>query len=83
MAKVTIELNGAGIQELLKSQEIANACESEAQKMTEATGVKYTPDVRVGKTRVVASGFKKQGAKDRPKVCPKCGHWHPNCTCKV
>lgn len=83
MAKVTIELDSAEIQELLKSQEIANVCEVEAQKMTVASGVKYTPDVRIGKTRVVVDGYKKSGAKDRPKVCPKCGHWHPNCTCKV
>ena len=83
MAKVTIEIESAGIRDLLKSQEIASICESEAQKMTQASGVKYTPDVRIGKTRVVVDGYKKAGAGDRPKVCPKCGHWHPSCTCKI
>ena len=82
MANVTIELNSAGIQELLKSQEIASACESAAEEMTAATGIKYNPDTRVGKTRVVVGAYKKAG-KGESKVCPKCGHWHPNCTCKA
>ena len=60
MAKVTIELNGAGIRELLKSQEIANACESEAQKMTEASGVKYVADVHIGRTRVNARAVRRK-----------------------
>ena len=59
MAKVTIELNSAGIQELLKSQEIANVCESEAQKMTAASGIKYTADVHIGRTRVNARAVRR------------------------
>lgn len=59
MAKVTIELNGAGIQELLKSPEIANVCESEAQKMTQAAGVKYVADVYTGRTRVNARAIRR------------------------
>ena len=54
MANVEIQLNSAGIRELLKSSEIANTCESEAARMTRATGVKYVADVYVGKTRVNA-----------------------------
>lgn len=59
MANVRIELVSAGIQELLKSKEIANACETEAQKMTQATGVKYVSDVYVGRTRVNAKGVRR------------------------
>jgi len=59
MAKVIVELNSAGIRELLKSQEIANVCESEAAKMTAASGVKYTADVYVGRTRVNAKAVRR------------------------
>lgn len=59
MANVKIELNSAGIQALLKSDEIASVCESQAARMTRATGVKYTADVYVGKTRVNAKGRRK------------------------
>lgn len=82
MAKVTVKLNMPEIYNLFKTPEIAGVCESAAQKMTQAAGVEYKPDVYIGKNRANAAGYKKQGSKDR-KVCPKCGHWHPNCTCKV
>ena len=59
MAKVTIELNSAGIQELLKSPEIASVCESEAQKMTQAAGVRYVADVYTGRTRVNARAIRR------------------------
>lgn len=55
MADVEIELNGAGIRELLKSAEIANVCEAEAARMARATGVEYVADVYVGRTRVNAA----------------------------
>lgn len=55
MADVEIELDGAGIRELLKSAEIASVCEAEAARMTRATGVEYAADVYVGKTRVNAA----------------------------
>lgn len=51
---VEIELNRAGIRELLKSAEISKVCEAQAAKMTRATGVEYVPDVYVGRTRVNA-----------------------------
>lgn len=54
MDKIKIELNSAGIRELLKSDEIASVCESQAARMTRATGVEYVPDVYVGRTRVNA-----------------------------
>ena len=54
MANVEIQLNSAGIRELLKSAEIANVCEAQAARMTRATGVEYVADVYVGKTRVNA-----------------------------
>lgn len=64
MPKVEIELDSAGIQELLKSPEIASACESAAQKRTNATGVPYVPDVRIGKTRVSARGYEKKKVRN-------------------
>lgn len=57
MADVEVKLNSAGIQELLKSDEIASVCEAEAARMTRATGVEYVPDVHVGRTRVNAAGY--------------------------
>ena len=54
MANVEIELNSAGIRELLKSSEIASVCEAQAARMTRATGAEYVADVYVGRTRVNA-----------------------------
>lgn len=64
MANVEIELNSAGIQELLKSSEIASVCEAQAARMTRAAGVEYVADVHVGRTRVNAMGVKKGGNAD-------------------
>lgn len=59
MDSVRIELNSAGIQDLLKSAEIADVCETHAQRMTQAAGVKYKADVFVGRTRVNAKGVRR------------------------
>ena len=59
MAKVTVELDSAGIRDLLKSQEIASVCESEARKMTQAAGIQYTADVYTGRTRVNARAIRR------------------------
>lgn len=59
MDKVKIELDSAGIRELLKSTEIASVCESEAAKMTQATGVRYVADVYTGRTRVNARAIRR------------------------
>ncbi len=69
---------------MLRSNEIAEICEEEAEKMTRATGMDYTTDIHVGKKRVNAAGRKK-AEKDSEKtdVCPKCGSWHPNCKCRT
>lgn len=61
MADVVIELNSAGIRELLKSQEIADVCEAQAARMTRATGVPYVADVYVGETRVNAAARTRRG----------------------
>ena len=63
MANVEIQLNSAGIRELLKSSEIANVCEAQAARMTRATGVKYIADVYVGKTRVNARAERERKEK--------------------
>lgn len=54
MAKSRIELNSAGIQQLLKSAEIASVCEGQAARLTAASGVEYRADIYVGRTRVNA-----------------------------
>lgn len=59
MPKVIVELDSAGIRELLKSQEIASVCESEARKMTQAAGIQYTADVYTGRTRVNARAIRR------------------------
>lgn len=59
MANVFIEIDSDGIQELLKSAEMAAVCEEHAERMTRAAGVAYVSDVHVGRTRVNA------GARDR------------------
>lgn len=64
MPNVKIELNSAGVRELLKGPEIASVCESQAARMTRATGMDYVPDVHVGKTRVNAAGYQKGDAND-------------------
>lgn len=61
---IRIELNSAGIRELLKSAEIRNVCEAEAEKMTRATGMKYTPDVSYTSQRVAAKGQKEIDSVD-------------------
>ena len=57
MANVEIELDAAGIRELLKSSEMASICEAEAARMTRATGMDYVSDVYVGRNRVNAGGY--------------------------
>ncbi len=52
--EVRIVMNSAGVRELLKSSEIAKVCEAQATRMTRATGVEYTADVYMGRTRVNA-----------------------------
>ena len=61
---VEIVLNSAGIQDLLKSAEIADICEVQAARMTRATGMKYEADVHIGKTRVNARGYQNRGDDD-------------------
>lgn len=67
MSNVKIVLNSDGIRELLKSDEMAEVCEREAERMTRATGQFYMSDVKIGKYRVRAGGYDlgrlKQGGK--------------------
>lgn len=41
---------------MLRSPEIAEVCEKEAERMTRATGMPYHSDVKVLQTRVAARG---------------------------
>lgn len=69
---------------MLRSSEISAICESEAARLTRATGVNYVPDVQMGRTRVRAGGFQKASEADMQRaVCPKCGEWHPRCNCRT
>lgn len=83
MANVTIKLDSAGIQELLKSNEMADVCEEEAARMTRATGMEYVPDIHIGATRVRAGAYDKDETGEEWSLCPKCGRAHPNCTCNT
>lgn len=57
MSKVEIELNSAGIQELLKSAEIKGYCEELAREVANRAGDGYAVDSMVGKTRANASVY--------------------------
>ena len=48
---------------MLRSEEIAQVCEQQAERMTRATGMEYKSDVMLGKTRVIA-GAHSAGAKE-------------------
>ena len=64
MASVKVVLHDAGVRELLKSPEVASACEKQAARMTRAAGVKYVADVHYGRTRVNAGARTKAGGKE-------------------
>lgn len=51
MSKVKVELNRAGVRELLKSEEVMSVLKSEAQKRAAAAGNGYTVNTYVGKNR--------------------------------
>ena len=57
MSNVRVELNHSAIEALLKSSEVAQVCETEAKRMTLASGMDYEPDVYVGRSRVNAGGY--------------------------
>lgn len=56
MGKVRIVLNEKGVRELLQSKEMENICDYQAERMTQATGMRYSRDVQVGRYRVRAGG---------------------------
>lgn len=71
----------------LRSEEIAQFCDQQAERMTRATGMEYKSDVHQGKTRVNARGYQKAEKGNLEKqgkwnFCNKCGRAHPNCSCK-
>lgn len=57
MSKVTIELNSAGIRELLHCSEIAGACREAAQTYKDRLGEGYELSEYSGKTRVNVSVY--------------------------
>lgn len=81
MARKTFEWDYAAAGELLlRSAEITEFCEKEAERMTRATGMSYEPNVYMGKNRVRVGSYDKSGTAQYP-VCPACGRSHPNCNC--
>ena len=66
MGKVKVELNNKGIHELLKSQEVEDACQAEAQKIAARCGSGYATDTKDMPTRQIASVFTttKEALKD-------------------
>lgn len=62
---------------LLRSAEITAICEEEAKKMTQATGVNYVFETKMGSKRVKV----KAKSGKRWRKCPQCGKSHPNCNC--
>ena len=58
MAKTRFEWDYEAAGDLmLRSEEIANVCEAQAEKMSRAAGVRYVADVRIGKIRANAKGM--------------------------
>lgn len=84
MSNLKIELNKEAVRELLLSDEVAEHLDQIAEKRTRATGVEYVSNIHRGRNRVNAGAYQKaeDGKQTKQKICPKCGHWHPNCTCK-
>lgn len=52
--KVRVELNSAGIRELLRSPEMVEAVRSAAEKVAERAGAGYEADAQAGPNRAVA-----------------------------
>lgn len=57
MSKIRVELNGAGVRELLKSSEMMAICENHANKALSRLGDGYTVTTMTGKSRVNASVY--------------------------
>ena len=57
MANVRIELNSAGVRELLRSAEMAAICKSYADGIAARAGEGYASDTYMAQTRVIASAY--------------------------
>lgn len=57
MSKIRVELNYAGVGELLKSQEIADTVKEVAEQVAARAGDGYATDVYQAGTRVIASVY--------------------------
>lgn len=57
MSKVRIELNRAGVGQLLKSDEVKNFISAEAERRAQGLGDGYGTDTYKAGTRVIASIF--------------------------
>lgn len=80
MAKTKFVWNyGAAGDLMLRSQEIANVCESVAEKMTRGAGVPYKADVKMGRRRVNAAARERADKvaelDDRRKGKEVQGYW--------
>lgn len=57
MSKVRVELNSAGIRELLRSEEMQAVLEEQAEKIAGRCGTGYSHDTYLTGGRAVASAF--------------------------
>lgn len=64
-SKLKVVLNRSGVQQLLKSKEIAGICRNVAEKQAEKLGPSFKTDEFVGKTRVNASVYTEDPAATR------------------
>lgn len=78
--KVVWDYDAAG-DLMLRSKDIADFCDAEAEKRTRATGMDYVSDIRVGSQRVRAGAYDAASSDSTESICPKCGEAHPNCRC--
>lgn len=62
MSKVKIELNYAGVGQLLKSDEIREFIKTEADRRASALGAGYATDSHMAGTRVISSIFTETAA---------------------
>ena len=51
-SNIKIELDRAGVRELLRSEEMMSVCEEQGRQMLERLGEGYESDSRVGRNRV-------------------------------
>lgn len=68
MAKVKFELNGAGVRELMQSDEMVEILREHANRAQQSLGAGYEVSTQVGKTRANASVYAESFAAKRENL---------------